>query len=134
MELYPQLNPAYEAIILNNIYSGNLENVKAAINKGLVKSNYDPHVLRITTDWAIETQSDDPFSDYKFAWSRQASPNIFSDYVNRLILSSKTDAALKLIKDYEGKRGRDLFWETANIDLLIQNQSYEEALKFVHSS
>ena len=134
LDLYPQLNPAYEAIILNNIYSGNLENIKAAINKSLVKSDYDPYVLRIATDWAIETQSDDPFSDYKFAWSRQASPNIFSDYVNRLILSSKTDAALKLIKDYEGKRGRDLFWETANIDLLIQNQSYEEALKFVHSS
>ena len=29
LDLYPQLNPAYEAIILNNIYSGNLENVKA---------------------------------------------------------------------------------------------------------
>ena len=91
-------------------------------------------MLRIATDWAIETQSDDPFSDYKFAWSRQASTNIFSDYVNRLILSSKTDAALKLIKDYEGKGDETYFGRRANIDLLIQNQSYEEALKFVHSS
>tara|TARA_A100001015_G_C14991150_1_gene714008 strand:+ start:84 stop:1892 length:1809 start_codon:yes stop_codon:yes gene_type:complete len=134
LDLYPQLKPAYEAIILNNIYSGKLENVTDVINKALIKSNYDSYVLRIATDWAMETQSDDPFLYYKSAWSRQVSPNIFSDYVNRLILSSKTEAALKLIQDYEVKNGQDLFWETANVELLIKNQGYEEALNFVRSS